>query len=213
MKTWMKNALVIVAATALFSAAAQAQTDVALSGFPTFTSSTTGSGTVQTPKNAGGGLLEVRHIFNPLAGYDISYSFNIADEAFAASNGGSYPVSGTLEVSGKTNQVAANWIVSKAFHNLQPFALGGAGFDFTTPGASPKVQASNGLVNVSAVNTVVRPVFIYGGGLDYTFARRLGVRLQYRGNITKAPQLLDIFNSTTKYTTISEPMAGVFYRF
>src|SRR5271167_3576460 len=56
MKIWMQGALVAAAVVLLCGATAQAQTDVALSGYGTFTSSTTGSGTHQTPSNSAGGL-------------------------------------------------------------------------------------------------------------------------------------------------------------
>lgn len=70
-----------------------------------------------------------------------------------------------------------------------------------------------GILPSYAVNTVVRPAFVYGAGFDWTFSKHWGARLQVRGNTTKAPQLLDLYPSTTKYTQIYEPMGGVFYRF
>jgi hypothetical protein len=213
MKIWMQGAFVVVAAAALCGATAQAQTDVALSGFRTFTSSSTGSGTQQTPSESEGGLLEVRHIVNPLVGYEFEVTFNPANQSYIASNAtppscfptgptGTPPICKPLEVSGKATQFGATWVVSKKIGNLRPFALGGAGFVITVPGSSPY-----------SVNTVMRPDFIYGGGLDWTFVPHFGLRLQVRGNMSKAPNLSDLFNSTTKYTQIYEPMAGVFYRF
>jgi hypothetical protein len=80
--------------------------------------------------------------------------------------------------------------------------LGGAGFVVTVPGKSPY-----------SVNTVMRPDFIYGGGVDWNFEKHFGFRAQVRGNMSKAPNLSDLFNSTTKYTQVYEPMAGIFYRF
>ena len=77
MKIWMQGAFVVAMAIFLCSAVAQAQTDVALSGYRTFTSSTTGSGTKQTPANSEGGLFQMpRHIANPLVGYEFEVTFN-----------------------------------------------------------------------------------------------------------------------------------------
>ena len=56
MKIWMQGAFVVVVAAALCGATAQAQTDVALSGFRTITSSSSGSGTKQTPTDSEGRL-------------------------------------------------------------------------------------------------------------------------------------------------------------
>lgn len=214
MKIWMQGALVLVAASALCGATAQAQTDVALSGYRTITSSSSGSGTKQTPTDSEGGLFELRHIRNPLVGYEFEVSFNPANESFINPNAtlsnncfptgptGTPPTCQPLKVSGKATQFGVNWIVSKKIGNVRPFALGGIGMMITVPGQSPY-----------SVNSVVRPDFIYGGGLDWTFLPHFGLRLQVRGNMTKAPNLSDLFNSTTKYTQIYEPMAGVFYRF
>ncbi|MGD0157277.1 MAG: hypothetical protein ABSB50_14360 [Terracidiphilus sp.] len=213
MKIWMQSAIVAAVAAALCSATAHAQTDAALSGFRTLTSSSTGSGTTQTPTDSEGALFELRHIVNPLVGYEFNYSYAEANEAYIATNAtlpscyptgptGTPPACQPLKVSGKANQFGVNWIFSVKSGNLRPFALGGIGLRITVPGSSPY-----------SVNTVVRPAFVYGGGVDWSFAKHLGLRLQVQGNMTKAPNLSDLFNSTTKYTQIYEPMGGVFYRF
>ena len=214
MKIWMQGAFVVVVAAALCGATAQAQTDVALSGYRTITSSSSGSGTKQTPTDSEGGLIEWRHIQNPLVGYEFEVSFNPANESYINPNAtlsnncyptgptGTPPTCQPLKVSGKATQFGVNWVLSKKIGNVRPFALGGIGLMVTVPGSSPY-----------SVNTVVRPDFIYGGGVDWTFLPHFGLRLQVRGNMTKAPNLSDLFNSTTKYTQIYEPMAGVFYRF
>lgn len=213
MKIWIEGAFVVVVAALLCGAAAQAQTDVALSGYRTITSSSSGSGTKQTPTDSEGGLIELRHIVNPLVGFDFDFAFNPANQTYFNENAtpptcyptgstGTPPTCPTTEISGKAVQFGANWVVSKKIGNLRPFVLGGAGFVVTLPGSS-----------AYSVNTVMRPVFVYGGGLDWTFARRLGIRVQVRGNMSKAPNLSDLFNSTTKYTQTYEPMGGIYYRF
>jgi hypothetical protein len=214
MKIWKQGAFVVVVAVLLCGAIAQAQTDVALSGYGTFTSSTTGSGTHQTPSNSAGGLFEWRHIVNPLVGFEFEVTSNPANQSYIATNAtlanncfptgptGTPPACQPLKVSGEATQFGGTWVISKKIGNLRPFALGGAGFVVTVPGKS-----------AYSVNTVMRPDFIYGGGLDWGIDKHLGLRLQVRGNMSKAPNLSDLFNSTTKYTQIYEPMAGVFYRF
>jgi hypothetical protein len=214
MKIWMQGAFVAFAAVLMFGAAAQAQTDLALSGYGTFTSSTTGSGTHQTPSNSAGGLFEWRHIVNPLVGFEFEVTSNPANQTYSNPNAtlpNCFPLGATtapptcipsLKISGEATQFGGVWVISKKIGNLRPFALGGAGFVVTVPGKS-----------AYSVNTVMRPDFIYGGGLDWSIDRHLGLRLQVRGNMSKAPNLSDLFNSTTKYTQIYEPMAGVFYRF
>ena len=214
MKIWMNGAFVVALAAALGGIQSQAQVDLALSGFRTITSSSTGAGTTQTPTDSEGGLLQLRRIVNPLVGYEFNFSIAGANETYTAPSTSTppncYPIgpSGTppscppLEVSGKAFQFGVNWIVSMSSKSVRPFALGGIGLRVTSPGSSPY-----------SVNTVARPAFVYGGGLDWSAGKHLGVRLQIQGNMTKAPNLSDIFNSTAKYTQIYEPMGGVFYRF
>lgn len=215
MKIWMHGAFVVVAALAWCGVAAQAQTDVALSGFRTMTSSSSGFGTFQTPHDSEGALVELRHIVNPLVGFEAALSFNPANQSYKPDPANCALVCGQppLEVSGKTTEFTADWIASIKSGNLRPFLVGGAGFAFTIPGAEPTAKTSVGTLPAYAVNTVVRPVFVYGGGLDYLFSKHWGLRLQIRGNMTKAPQLLNLYPSTTKYTQIYEPTGGVFYRF
>ena len=149
-----------------------------------------------------------------MIGYEFEVSFNPANESYINPNAtlanncfptgptGTPPTCQSLKVSGKATQFGVNWVFSKKIGNVRPFALGGIGMMITVPGQSPY-----------SVNTVVRPDFIYGGGVDWSFVPHFGLRVQVRGNMTKAPNLSDIYPSTTAYTQIYEPMAGVFYRF
>jgi hypothetical protein len=67
---------------AVASPAAHAQTDVALSLYGTFSSTTTYNNDLehQNSANAAGGLFEFRRISNPLVGYEATYSFNRANQ-------------------------------------------------------------------------------------------------------------------------------------
>lgn len=215
MKNWKQGVIAMIAAAAVCGVAAQAQTDVAVSGFRTITSNSSGSGTLQMPHDSEGAIIELRHIVNPLVGFEGAVSFNLADESYAPNGTACGFVCGQppLEVSGKLTEFTLDWVASVKKGNLRPFAVGGLGFAFTIPGSNPTVTQSNGTVPAYSVNTVVRPAFVYGGGIDWSFAKHWGLRLQVRGNTTKAPQLLNLYPSTTKYTQIYEPMGGVFYRF
>jgi len=215
MKIWMQGAFVVAVAAGLSGVTAHAQTDVALSGFRTMTSNSSGGGTQQTPHDSEGGIVELRHIVNPLVGFEGAVSFNPDNQSYAPEAGACELVCGLppQEVSGKLTEFTLDWVVSVKTGKLRPFALGGVGFAFTVPGRNPTVTTPNGPVSGYSVTTVVRPVFVYGGGLDYSFTKRLGLRVQFRGNMTKAPDLSDLFTSTTKYTQIYEPMGGIFYRF
>ena len=66
----MHAIFLLVGLAALSSAMARAQTDVALSLYGAFNGTTNGNGTVQSPSNSAGGIVELRHISNPIVGYE-----------------------------------------------------------------------------------------------------------------------------------------------
>jgi opacity protein-like surface antigen len=214
---WMSRVLLLVGAAglaALGNTAAFSQTDVAGSLYGAFNGTTNGDGTTQSPANAAGALLEVRHISNPLIGYEGTYSYNRANEVYSAAPSGC-PVSlGTCPitfatVSANAHELAADWIASVKFTNLRPFALAGAGILFDVPAGS---QSNSTTSESNTTSTSTKPVFVYGAGLDWGLLPHLGLRFQFRGNLYKAPNLVNLFTSTGAFTHTSEPMIGVFFR-
>jgi opacity protein-like surface antigen len=193
----------------LSGAAAHAQTDVALSLYGAFSGSTTGNGTVQSPSNSAGGLLELRHISNPLVGYDVTYSYNRDNQTYSpaaiACPAGSTPPCNPLTpaaVSANAHELTGDWVVSVHAANLRPFALAGVGLLLNEPAGGQ-----------SNTTSATKPVFVYGAGLDWGLVPHLGLRFQYRGNLYHAPDLSSVFTSTDKFTQTAEPMIGAYLRF
>jgi len=212
------NALIIAAMGMMAGATAGAQvkeavgavtnTDVAVSLYGAFNGTTNGNGTVQSPSNAAGGIIEVRHIVNPIIGYEGTYSFNRANQTYT-SQGQACPV-GALPpcpspplaaVSADAHEVTGNWVASLKIANLRPFALAGGGLLFDSPSGSQTNTTSS-----------TKGVFDYGAGLDWGVLPHLGLRFQYRGNLYKAPDLTRLYTSTGAFTHTSEPMIGVYFR-
>lgn len=192
----------------LSGAAVQAQTDVALSLYGAFTGSTSGNGTVQSPSNSAGGMLELRHISNPLVGYDVTYSYNRDNQTYSlgaiACPAGTTPPCNPLApgaVSANAHELSGDWVVSVHAANLRPFALGGVGLLLNEPSGGQ-----------SGTTSATKPVFIYGAGLDWGLVPHFGLRFQYRGNLYHAPGLSTAFSSTGKFTQTAEPMIGVYLR-
>jgi opacity protein-like surface antigen len=201
-----RRAAFIAALVAMFiPSVARAQFDVSGSFYEALTSASSGSGTKQVPTNAEGGLVEARYTMNRLAGFGLSYSYNRANQMFSPNGAACAYVCGqpTIAVSARADEIAGTWVPSMKFGNLRPFAIGGVGFFITSPGR---------LVSYD-VNTVIRPVIVYGAGVDWTVKPHFGVRLQYRGNLYKAPDLTAIYPASGAYTQSAEPMGGLFYRF
>jgi opacity protein-like surface antigen len=166
--------------------------------------STTGNGTQQTTTNASGGMLEVRFIDRPLMGFEFTYSYNPANQSIepTTTNCGYACANKIPSLTVKASEVGLDYVVSKRFGNLRPFAVGGIGFFISSP--------SNSLLEVQ---TVVRPAYIFGGGVDWAVMRHFGVRAQFRDNVYKAPDLSNFNPPTGQYTYTAEPMGGVYYNF
>ena len=205
---WMQMVFVLAGLAAMCSTAAFAQTDVAASLYGAFTGTTSGNDTIQSPSNAAGGLLEVRHIAKPWAGYEATYAYNRANQV------DSFPVSvlpcpppggpcgpAPAPVSANAHEVTGDWVASVKAGKIRPFALAGGGILFDEP--------SSGQTSTTATT---KPVFVYGAGLDYGLLPHIGLRLQYRGNLYKAPDLTTLFTSTDAFTHTAEPMIGVYFR-
>ena len=220
---WRKTAFAL-ACLALISCTAGAQTDVALSVYGAFNQSTSGNTTLQSPANSAGGLLEVRHIMNPLIGYEATYAYNRDNQGYS-SVGTFCPAGGTCgtstgAISANAHEVTGDWIVSLKMANLKPFALAGGGLLLNVPTGGTITTTSCGLLNplcqatttTAATVTSTKGVFVYGAGVDWTVLPHLGLRFQYRGNLYKASDMTNAFSSTNAFTRNSEPMIGIFFR-
>ena len=228
---WKQAVLVVIGSAALVGVACPAQTGAAgparTSAAPTaqarnasepefsiggsfyeaLTKSTTGNGTQQTATNNSGGMLEVRFLDRPLVGVEFTYSYNPADQTIAptpAPNCGLFRTCAdpTVPLTVKASEVGVDYVASKKIGRLRPFAVGGLGFFISSP-ANSKYE----------VQTVVRPTFIFGGGVDFALASHFGVRAQFRDNIYHAPNLSNFNPATGQYTYSAEPMGGAYYNF
>jgi opacity protein-like surface antigen len=185
------------------SASACAQTDVALSLYGSFSGRTNGNGTIESPANSAGGIVELRHISNPLVGYEATYSYNRGNETYKPDCGGTTcTVITTQTVKAAAHEVTADWLVSVHAANLRPFALGGVGVLFNQPDS-----------NQTGTSSSTKGLFVYGAGLDWGVLPHLGLRFQYRGNLYKAPNLTKLFTSTDRFTHTAQPMIGAYFRF
>jgi len=214
---WTLRILLLLGAAgvaAIGNKAAFAQTDVAGSLYGAFNGTTNGNGTVQSPANSAGALLEVRHISNPFIGYEGTYSYNRANEVYTAAPA-ACPVSLApcpttfATVSANAHELTADWLASVKVSGFRPFALAGGGILFDVPAGS---QSNSTTSESNTTSTSTKPVFVYGAGLDWSLLPHLGLRVQFRGNLYKAPNLVNLFTSTGAFTHTSEPMIGVFFR-
>jgi len=198
--------LLLLAGLSLFIAApaAYAQTDVALSLYGAFNGTTNGNGTIQSPANSAGGLIELRHISNPIVGYEATYSYNRGNQTYRSDCAG--PTCTTIApvtVSSNAHEITGDWVASVHIAMLRPFALAGVGVLLNQPSGNAQTNT----------NSETKPVFVYGAGLDWAVFPHIGLRFQYRGNLYKAPDLTKLYTSTNAFTHTSEPMIGAYFRF
>lgn len=196
-------ALIVLDSTVVF-----AQTDVAANLYGAFSGTTSSNGVMQSPSNSAGVMIELRHISNPIIGYEGTYSYNRADQRYTPLAGvGTCPTNnltcGTpAAIRANAHEISGDWIVSVHGANLRPFALAGVGLLFNQP--------SSGQTDSTGAT---KPVFIYGAGLDWGVLPHLGLRFQYRGNLYKSPDLTTLFTSVNAFTHTAEPMIGAYFRF
>jgi opacity protein-like surface antigen len=213
MKNWMQMMVAVCVMTGLGNVAAHAQaaavsglakTDVALSFYGSFSGTTTGDNVKQSPANGAGGMVEVRHIANSLLGFEGTYSFNRADQSYtptAVPCGISCGDISTTTVKADAHEVSADYLASVKILNLRPFGLAGAGLLFNQPTSGQNMTSSS-----------TKGAFIYGAGLDLGLLPHIGLRLQYRGNLYKTPDLTKLYGSSNVFLHTSEPMIGVYFR-
>src|SRR5580658_1554894 len=207
-KKWILAATLVAGLAAMGCATANAQasaertlsqTDLSLGIYGAFSGATNGNGVMESPSNAAGGIFEVRHIENPLVGFEGTYSFNRANQVYSSTVCCGIPCGNVspATISADAHEVTADYLASLKIANLRPFVLAGAGLLFNEPvSGQPNTTSSN------------KPVAVYGAGLDWGLRPHMGVRLQYRGNLYKAPDLTKAFSSTGAFTHTAEPMIG-----
>lgn len=206
---------------------AAAQTSVALSAYGAFSGATSGNGTTQSPSNQAGGLVELRHIANPILGFEATYSFNRADQTYSqqfyppanSCPAPCGPYTQNLTVPANAHEITADWTPSLHIANLRPFGVLGLGLLLNVPTGTQTMTTitGNGTSYSSTVtsntSTSTKAVYVYGAGLDWGLLPHLGLRFQYRGNLYKAPNLSALYTSTNAFTHTAEPMIGAYFRF
>jgi opacity protein-like surface antigen len=183
---------------------ARAETDVAASVYGTFSGATNGNGVAESPSNSAGGLVELRHISNPLIGWEATYSYNRANQVYTTACGANVTCVPTTSaaVSANAHEITGDWVASVHVANVRPFALLGIGLLLNEP--------SSGQSNTTSSDTAV---YVYGAGLDWGLLPHLGLRFQYRGNLYKAPDVSRLYTSTNAFAHTAEPVLGAYFRF
>lgn len=193
----------LLAATTPIAIPTHAQTSVGLSLYGAFSGTTTSNGVQQSPANSAGGLIELRHISNPILGWEATYSYNRANQEYRPLCSGTTCTSLTpTTVSNAAHEVTADWVPSLHLANFRPFGVLGVGLLLNEPTGSQSNTTSS-----------AKAVYVYGAGLDWGLLPHLGLRFQYRGNLYKAPDVSRLYTSSNAFTHTAEPMIGAYFSF
>jgi len=198
--------LLLFGFVSLSGLAVHAQTSVGLSLYGAFSGTTNGNGVQQSASNSAGGLVELRHISNPILGWEATYSYNRANQTYSYNPPPECPAPGCAlpsgAVSANAHEITGDWVPSIRISNFRPFGVLGLGLLLNEPASGQ-----------SSTTSSYQAVYVYGAGLDWGLLPHLGLRFQYRGNLYKAPDVTRLYTSTDAFTHTAEPMIGAYLSF
>ena len=202
-RSWWKPSLIfaalLVASTFAPSASAQSylkNSEIGLSAFGQFTSSSSGNGITVNPLDSLGGQATFRHVYTPWLGYEAGYGYTRFTDRYS-----SYP----FAVQHNTHEFEGSYLASApAFLLLKPFVLGGVSALLYSP-------TLNGGQNASAQ---ARVALTFGVGADFPIlTSHFGMRVQYRGLYHQTPDYGQTIYDTGSWRLSSEPAVGAYFHF
>jgi hypothetical protein len=177
--------------------------DVALSVFAQYTNKTNGNFLRLDTTSSAGIMLAYRQSPRWWAGYEINYGGSRYSDIY---NKGEYRVDHAV------NEITAAYLMKtpQAYKGVRPFIGFGTGVIIFSPSSYGGLLVPSGS---SSPATQTLPVFVFSLGGDHTFGDHLGVRVQYRDDLYKAPNFKEVSLDAHKLRNTSEPAVGVYYRF
>ncbi len=177
--------LIGVISRPLTSAAQSNRFDFSAGASAVFSKSSSGNGTTVTPTNSLGFLATARYRFD-------------AKQSLAFNYGRT-----------KNSQIFSTVFSPMETEKLEPFLFAGAGALVFNP---TNTFIDGFQLPVAAVRQT-EIAFLYGGGVDYRVRSFVGLRLQYRGLIYKAPDFSFPGFLTGGRGHLAEPSIGLVFKF
>lgn len=196
---------IAVASLVILISAAAAQNgpaDVTVSGTGLFTKDASGNTIVQKATSAGGFLGSFRYGFSRHSALELNYGYSRNSQYYGD------PLFGTFAgQQANVHEFTGAYVLNfNRDQRLDPFVLAGGGALLFSP-----VNNSNNFVFGS--DSQVKGTFLYGAGVNYRLFGGVGLRLQYRGLVYKAPDFGLGVLSTGSWTHTAEPSVGLMFRF
>jgi opacity protein-like surface antigen len=194
--------MTIVALALLLSASAVAQeirSEISVQGTGLFTKASDGNGIHNRGTETGGLLVGYRYNISRRFSAEANYGYDRNTQLYS----GLLPA----RVQADVHQITGSAVVKlPAFQKVLPFVLGGGGALVFDPTGNP-----GGTFFGATQET--QGTFLYGGGADYVFNKRLLLRVEYRGLVYKVPSFNLASLNTDTWTHVAQPSTGFVFRF
>jgi len=198
----MSVVAVCLLAAVSIAAGQEGKADVAVSGMGVFTKDTSGNGLDQAVTNSGGILASFRYGFRGHSAVELNYGYTRDSQLYSSGTAFTFQ-----EQQANVHELTAAYVYRlNGKKKLNPFVLAGGGvllFD-------PITVSPHSLLDPSTNST---GTFLYGLGANYRLTDALGLRVQFRGLIYKAPDFGVSTASTGSWTHTAEPSIGLTLRF
>jgi outer membrane immunogenic protein len=180
------------------------RSEIAVSGIGVFPKQISGNDVQQDPTNSGGVLASYRYAFRAHSSVEVDYSFTRNTQYYTIIGTTTGPIA--AQQANVHELTGAYVLQADRSRRISPFVLAGAGALIF----SPITNATNASFGSTTQTTAT---FLYGMGLDYRLMHSVGLRLQYRGLIYKAPDFGVSDISTGGWSHSAEPAVGLTFRF
>ena len=186
--------------TLTMPAVAQEQrSEVSIEGTGFLTHDSAGNGILDRATNTGGFLVGYRYNINRWLAAEANYGYDRNTQTYFGST--------FARVQTNVHQFTGSAVVKlPGLGRIQPFALAGGGALVFDP-------TGNSGGAFAGATSEARGTFLYGVGADYVLAKHWSVRAEYRGLVYKAPSFNLARLSTDSWTNVSQPSAGIVFRF
>jgi opacity protein-like surface antigen len=193
---------VCLLAAVSIAAAQEGKADVAVSGMAVLTKDSSGNGIDQAVTNSGGILGSFRYQIRRNAALELNYGHTRNSQIYT--NGSAFTFQ---EQQANVHELTAAYVYQfDRKKKLNPFVLGGGGFLLFRP----ITTSTHSLVDPQ---NETQGTFLFGLGANYRLTDALGIRVQFRGLMYKAPDFGVATASTGAWTLTGEPSIGLTLRF
>lgn len=193
---------VFLLAAVSITAAQEGKADIAISGTAVLTKDSSGNGIDQAVTNSGGILGSFRYQFRHNAAIELNYGYTRNSQIYTNGNAFTFQ-----EQQANVHELTAAYVYQfDRRKKLNPFVLGGGGLLLFRP----RTASTHSLVDPQNDN---EGTFLFGVGANYRLTDALGIRVQFRGLIYKAPDFGVAAASTGAWALTGEPSIGLTLRF